>query len=122
MAKFKPAKAKEIGLIDEVLPTVEELVPAAKAWIKANPDAHEQPWDKKGYKMPGGTPASPGLAAAPFQHAADQFDQMATAGPAEPAAAPIAAVAARCMGLFARPAAPFGFATAFPGLRRTAAK
>lgn len=61
--RFKPAKAKEIGLIDEVLPTVEELVPAAKAWIKANPEAHEQPWDKKGYKMPGGTPASPGLAA-----------------------------------------------------------
>ncbi|HTX98284.1 MAG TPA: 3-hydroxyacyl-CoA dehydrogenase NAD-binding domain-containing protein [Mycobacterium sp.] len=61
--RFKPAQAKELGLIDEVLPTVEELVPAAKAWIKANPDAHEQPWDKKGYKMPGGTPSSPGLAA-----------------------------------------------------------
>jgi 3-hydroxyacyl-CoA dehydrogenase / enoyl-CoA hydratase / 3-hydroxybutyryl-CoA epimerase len=61
--RFKPAKAKEIGLVDEVLPTVEELVPAAKAWIKANPDSHEQPWDKKGYKMPGGAPSSPGLAA-----------------------------------------------------------
>ena len=61
--RFKPAKAKEIGLVDELLPTVGELVPAAKAWIKANPDAHEQPWDKKGYKMPGGTPSSPGLAA-----------------------------------------------------------
>jgi 3-hydroxyacyl-CoA dehydrogenase / enoyl-CoA hydratase / 3-hydroxybutyryl-CoA epimerase len=61
--RFKPAKAKELGLIDEVLPTVEELVPAAKAWIKANPDSHEQPWDKKGYKMPGGTPSSPALAA-----------------------------------------------------------
>ena len=61
--RFKPAKAKEIGLVDEVLRTVEELVPAAKAWIKANPDSHEQPWDKKGYKMPGGTPSSPGLAA-----------------------------------------------------------
>jgi 3-hydroxyacyl-CoA dehydrogenase/enoyl-CoA hydratase/3-hydroxybutyryl-CoA epimerase len=61
--RFKPAKAKEIGLVDEVLPTVEELVPAAKAWIKANPDAHVQPWDKQGYMMPGGTPASPGLAA-----------------------------------------------------------
>src|ERR1700756_765174 len=60
--RFKPAKAKEMGLVDEVLPTVEELVPAAKAWIKANPDSHEQPWDKKGYKMPGGTPSSPGLA------------------------------------------------------------
>ncbi|BBY05577.1 3-hydroxyacyl-CoA dehydrogenase NAD-binding domain-containing protein [Mycobacterium noviomagense] len=61
--RFKPAKAKEIGLVDEVLPSVEELVPAAKAWIKANPDAHVQPWDKQGYKMPGGTPASPSLAA-----------------------------------------------------------
>jgi 3-hydroxyacyl-CoA dehydrogenase/enoyl-CoA hydratase/3-hydroxybutyryl-CoA epimerase len=60
--RFKPAKAKEIGLVDEVLPTVEELVPAAKAWIKANPDSHVQPWDVKGYKMPGGTPSSPGLA------------------------------------------------------------
>lgn len=61
--RFKPAKAKEIGLVDEVLPTVEELVPAAKAWIKANPDAHTQPWDAKGYKMPGGTPSTPALAA-----------------------------------------------------------
>jgi len=60
--RFKPVKAKEVGLIDEVLPTVDELVPAAKAWIKANPEA-QQPWDKKGYRMPGGTPASPGLAA-----------------------------------------------------------
>lgn len=61
--RFKPAKAKEIGLVDEVLPSVEELVPAAKAWIKANPDAHVQPWDKPDYKMPGGTPSSPSLAA-----------------------------------------------------------
>jgi 3-hydroxyacyl-CoA dehydrogenase/enoyl-CoA hydratase/3-hydroxybutyryl-CoA epimerase len=61
--RFKPAKAKEIGLIDEVLPSVEELVPRAKAWIKANPDAHVQPWDKPDYKMPGGTPSSPALAA-----------------------------------------------------------
>ncbi len=60
--RFKPAQAKEIGLIDEILPTVEELVPAAKAWIKANPNAHTQPWDAKGYKMPGGTPSSPALA------------------------------------------------------------
>jgi 3-hydroxyacyl-CoA dehydrogenase/enoyl-CoA hydratase/3-hydroxybutyryl-CoA epimerase len=61
--RFKPDKAKEMGLIDEVLPTVDELVPAAKAWIKAHPDEHVQPWDKPGYKMPGGTPASPSLAA-----------------------------------------------------------
>jgi 3-hydroxyacyl-CoA dehydrogenase/enoyl-CoA hydratase/3-hydroxybutyryl-CoA epimerase len=60
--RFKPGQAKDVGLVDEVLPSVEELVPAAKAWIKANPEAHTQPWDAKGYKMPGGTPSSPGLA------------------------------------------------------------
>jgi 3-hydroxyacyl-CoA dehydrogenase/enoyl-CoA hydratase/3-hydroxybutyryl-CoA epimerase len=60
--RFKVDKAKEMGLIDEIVGSVDELVPAAKAWIKANPDSHEQPWDKKGYKMPGGTPASPALA------------------------------------------------------------
>ena len=61
--RFKPAKAKSTGLIDELVDSVDELVPAAKAWIKANPEAGEQPWDKKGYKMPGGTPSSPALAA-----------------------------------------------------------
>ncbi len=61
--RFKPAKAKDAGLVDEVLGSVEELVPAAKAWIKANPEAHTQPWDVKGYKMPGGTPSTPALAA-----------------------------------------------------------
>ncbi|OBG31629.1 3-hydroxyacyl-CoA dehydrogenase NAD-binding domain-containing protein [Mycobacterium sp. E3198] len=61
--RFKPAQAKELGLVDEIVSTVEELVPAAKAWIKANPDAHTQPWDVKGYKIPGGTPSSPALAA-----------------------------------------------------------
>ena len=60
--RFKPAKAKETGLVDDLVGSVEELLPAAKAWIKANPDSHTQPWDAKGYKMPGGTPASPGLA------------------------------------------------------------
>jgi 3-hydroxyacyl-CoA dehydrogenase / enoyl-CoA hydratase / 3-hydroxybutyryl-CoA epimerase len=60
--RFKADKAKETGLVDEIVGSVDELVPAAKAWIKANPDSHEQPWDKKGYKMPGGTPSSPALA------------------------------------------------------------
>jgi len=61
--RFKPAQAKELGLVDEIVGGVDELVPAAKAWIKANPEAHTQPWDAKGYKMPGGTPSSPALAA-----------------------------------------------------------
>ncbi|WP_166906459.1 3-hydroxyacyl-CoA dehydrogenase NAD-binding domain-containing protein [Mycobacterium sp. DL440] len=61
--RFSPAKAKDTGLVDELVGSVEELVPAAKAWIKANPEAHAQPWDVKGYKIPGGTPSSPALAA-----------------------------------------------------------
>jgi len=63
--RFKPAQAKEKGLVDELVATREELVPAAKAWIEANADnedAATQPWDRKGYKMPGGTPSSPSLA------------------------------------------------------------
>jgi 3-hydroxyacyl-CoA dehydrogenase / enoyl-CoA hydratase / 3-hydroxybutyryl-CoA epimerase len=63
--RFKPAAAKEKGLIDELVATREDLVPAAKAWIEANKDdenAAVQPWDRKGYKMPGGTPSSPSLA------------------------------------------------------------
>jgi len=61
--RFNPKKAKDTGLVDELVSSVEELVPAAKAWIKANPDSHTQPWDAQGYKMPGGTPSSPALAA-----------------------------------------------------------
>jgi len=59
---FKPAAAKEKGLVDEVVATQDELLPAAKAWVKANPDAVQNPWDAPGYKMPGGTPKSPALA------------------------------------------------------------
>lgn len=65
--RFKPGKALEVGLVDQLVSSVDELVPAAKAWIteelKANPETVAvQPWDRKGYKMPGGTPSSPALA------------------------------------------------------------
>ncbi|ORM27774.1 3-hydroxyacyl-CoA dehydrogenase NAD-binding domain-containing protein [Williamsia sp. 1135] len=59
--RFKPTQAKETGLVDELVGSIDELVPVAKAWIAANPEA-AQPWDKKGYKMPGGSPTSPSLA------------------------------------------------------------
>ncbi|MBS44345.1 MAG: 3-hydroxyacyl-CoA dehydrogenase [Nocardioides sp.] len=61
--QFNPASAQKQGLVDELVATREELVPAAKAWIKANPDSIHNPWDVKGYKMPGGTPQTPKLAA-----------------------------------------------------------
>jgi 3-hydroxyacyl-CoA dehydrogenase/enoyl-CoA hydratase/3-hydroxybutyryl-CoA epimerase len=61
----RPAQAKEMGLVDEVVATRDELVPAAKAWIAAQPadEPTVQPWDVKGYKIPGGTPSNPKLAA-----------------------------------------------------------
>ena len=64
--QFDPQGALAKGLIDEVVATREELVPAAKAWIagvKDDPQAAQNPWDRAGYKMPGGTPKSPSLAA-----------------------------------------------------------
>jgi 3-hydroxyacyl-CoA dehydrogenase/enoyl-CoA hydratase/3-hydroxybutyryl-CoA epimerase len=58
---LRPAKALELGIVDELVPTREDLVPAAKAWIKDNPEAVQR-WDVKGYKIPGGTPSNPKLA------------------------------------------------------------
>ncbi|MHA7271224.1 3-hydroxyacyl-CoA dehydrogenase NAD-binding domain-containing protein [Arthrobacter sp. HLT1-20] len=59
--KYKPSKALEVGLVHQVVGTVEELIPAAKAWIKANPEA-VQPWDAPKYRIPGGTPSTPAFA------------------------------------------------------------
>jgi 3-hydroxyacyl-CoA dehydrogenase/enoyl-CoA hydratase/3-hydroxybutyryl-CoA epimerase len=59
--RMKPAKAKDIGLVDELVPDRETMMQKAREWILANPNA-KQPWDKDGYKMPGGTPTTPSLA------------------------------------------------------------
>jgi 3-hydroxyacyl-CoA dehydrogenase/enoyl-CoA hydratase/3-hydroxybutyryl-CoA epimerase len=60
--RHRPAAALEMGLVDEVVDSVDELVPAAKKWIAENPEA-VQPWDVKGHKIPGGTPSNPKFAA-----------------------------------------------------------
>jgi 3-hydroxyacyl-CoA dehydrogenase/enoyl-CoA hydratase/3-hydroxybutyryl-CoA epimerase len=57
-----PKAAQEAGLVHEVVDSPEELVAKAKEWIRANPEA-VQPWDEKGYKIPGGTPSVPKFAA-----------------------------------------------------------
>lgn len=61
-AGLKAAKAQKLGLIDEIVSSADELIPAAKAWIKANPDHCTQPWDTSGYRIPGGTPATASFA------------------------------------------------------------
>ena len=37
--RLRPEKAKELGVVDEVVATRDDLIPAAKEWIKANPEA-----------------------------------------------------------------------------------
>ncbi len=56
-----PAEAKEIGIVDEVVASPQDMLDRAREWIKANPQP-VQPWDVKGYKIPGGTPSTPKLA------------------------------------------------------------
>lgn len=60
--RHRPAEALALGMIDEVVATPEEMLANAKAWITAHPDA-DQPWDRKGYKIPGGSPTNPSFAA-----------------------------------------------------------
>jgi len=50
-----PQTALGYGIIQEVAPR-DQLVAKAKAWVKANPKV-AQPWDKKGFKYPGGAGA-----------------------------------------------------------------
>ena len=47
-----PATGKAYGFIDEVV-APGETIAKAKEWVKANPKV-TQPWDKKGFKFPGG--------------------------------------------------------------------
>lgn len=59
--QFSPTAAKEMGLVDEVVSSVDELLPAARAWIAEHPQSVQR-WDVKGYRIPGGTPSTPALA------------------------------------------------------------
>jgi 3-hydroxyacyl-CoA dehydrogenase/enoyl-CoA hydratase/3-hydroxybutyryl-CoA epimerase len=60
--RMKPAHALSVGIVDEVV-APEDLLDAARRWITAYDGDAKQPWDRDGYKIPGGTPSSPKLAA-----------------------------------------------------------
>lgn len=53
---FRPAEGLALKLLDAVVPKGTALA-AARAWVMANPTAHTQPWDRKGFKVPGGAGA-----------------------------------------------------------------
>ncbi|MFD9637106.1 3-hydroxyacyl-CoA dehydrogenase NAD-binding domain-containing protein [Streptomyces violascens] len=60
--QYSPRRALENGLVHEVAATPEEMIAKARAFIDAHPES-QQPWDVKGYKIPGGTPSNPRFAA-----------------------------------------------------------
>ena len=59
--QFGVDKAKSLGLIHDTAENEQELLDKAIAWIKANPKS-QQPFDVKGYKIPGGDPKTPAVA------------------------------------------------------------
>ncbi|MDG9722534.1 3-hydroxyacyl-CoA dehydrogenase NAD-binding domain-containing protein [Streptomyces sp. DH41] len=60
--QYNPSRARENGLVDEVADSREDMLAKARAFIDANPES-AQPWDRPGYRIPGGTPAHPKFAA-----------------------------------------------------------
>ena len=59
--QVNPDTAKKVGFIDDTVETLEELFTKAKQYILTNSEVC-QPWDKKGYKIPGGTAQHPNIA------------------------------------------------------------
>ncbi|WP_435950933.1 3-hydroxyacyl-CoA dehydrogenase NAD-binding domain-containing protein [Psychrobacter sp. DM8] len=56
--ELRAKAALDIGLIDATATDFDDMLAQAKDWIKANPKA-QQPWDKKGFKIPGGNSMHP---------------------------------------------------------------
>lgn len=60
--RLKPEAALAAGMIDQLVDSLDDLIPASKAWIlenKDNAEAAVQPWDRKGFRIPGGPVNSP---------------------------------------------------------------
>ena len=56
--ELRPKAAMDIGLLDAMATDNEDMLAQAKEWIKTNPKV-QQPWDKKGFKIPGGNSMHP---------------------------------------------------------------
>ena len=59
--ELTPAKAKAAGIVDDLASDRDDMMAKARAWVQATPKA-QQPWDKKGFKYPGGDAKSPKMA------------------------------------------------------------
>ena len=87
--RFSPAEALELGLVDELVPGIDQLLLRAKQWIVKNPEP-SQPWDQPGFAIPGGTPAR-GPLAAQLPYLAANLRRQNTGAPAPEARAILAA-------------------------------
>ena len=56
--RINPEKALALGIIDELAADIADMKAKAIAWIGANPNV-AQPWDVKGYQIPGGDLKNP---------------------------------------------------------------
>lgn len=59
--KVKPKAALKAGIVDELASSTDDMMTKARAFIEANPKC-QQPWDQKGFKLPGGAPHHPAMA------------------------------------------------------------
>ncbi|MCB9007869.1 MAG: enoyl-CoA hydratase/isomerase family protein [Ardenticatenaceae bacterium] len=59
--QLDPTAAQAAGLVDALAQDTADLLAQSRAWIVANPQA-AQPWDKPGYRIPGGDPRQPRVA------------------------------------------------------------
>ncbi len=59
--RVRPAQAVQAGLVDQLASDRDDLLAKARAWILEHPSV-QQPWDVKGYQIPGGTPSHPKVA------------------------------------------------------------
>jgi len=65
--RLTPADALAAGLVDETVDSLDALVPRAKAWTlghRGDAGAAAQPWDVKGFRIPGGDARNPQVAQA----------------------------------------------------------
>ncbi len=58
--ELRAAEAKALGLVNDLAANREELLQKSHAWCLANPRP-VQPWDKQGFRIPGGDSKHPGV-------------------------------------------------------------
>src|SRR5581483_8091391 len=57
-AQLAAREALEAGWIDELASSTQEMIQKAREWILSHPRV-EQPWDRSGFRIPGGDPRRP---------------------------------------------------------------